>query len=67
MRFEQVVEVVETVGFWSRGKVDVGQLNSLLSRYGEEGFELVTVTPLSDGNVGTRRILLFFKREVPDA
>lgn len=62
MQWEQKVEVIETGGFMSRGKVKIDDTNALLMEYGAEGYELVAAVPMSDGAVGTKRIALFFKR-----
>ena len=41
-------------------------MNAELKKYGALGFELVAAVPVSDGSVGTKRIVLFFKRPMPD-
>jgi hypothetical protein len=64
MKWEQISEVVETGGVVTRGRVDSSKLNELLMKRGAEGYELVTAIPISDGAVGTRRVVLFFKRPV---
>ena len=53
--------IVETSGFISRGKLDVASTDQLLNQSGQEGWELVAVTAIGDGSVGTARLLYTFK------
>ena len=57
--------LVETKGFFARGVIDVSALDSVLAKIGDAGWELVAVVPVSDGNVGTARLLCTFKRPRP--
>ena len=54
--------VIETGGWLSRGEVQTSDLDMRMNEMGRFGFELVSAIPVSDGSVGTRRIVLFFKR-----
>ncbi|MCB1062895.1 MAG: DUF4177 domain-containing protein [Verrucomicrobiae bacterium] len=54
--------VFETGGRVSRGTIDESEIERALNRWGSSGWEAVSVTPVSDGNVGTRRLLVLFKR-----
>ncbi len=65
MKWEQTSVVIETGGYFSRGKVEGEGINAALQQFGAIGFELVTVIPVSDGSAGTKRIVLFFKRPAP--
>ncbi len=56
--------LIETKGFWSRGVIDVSSVDRALVELGNDGWELVAVVPVSDGNVGTARLLYTFKRLV---
>ena len=59
--------LVETGGFVRRGVIDVEEVDALLARHGRSGWELVAVVPVSDGAVGTARLLYTFKRPGPAA
>ena len=54
--------LVETKGFLFRGVVDVSLLDRSLNTLGDLGWELVAVVPISDGSVGTARLLCTLKR-----
>jgi hypothetical protein len=54
--------LVNTKGLWSRGVIDVSTLDGTLAEFGTAGWELVAIVPVSDGNVGTARLLCTFKR-----
>lgn len=54
--------IVETKGFLSRGQLDAASTDEWLNRLGSEGWELVQVTPVGDGTVGTARLLYTLKR-----
>jgi hypothetical protein len=55
--------LVETKGFFARGVIDATQLDDNLTELGRQGWELVAIVPVSDGNVGTARLLCTFKQE----
>ena len=57
--------LVETKGVFARGVIDVSALDGALAEFGNAGWELVAVVPVSDGNVGTARLLCTFKRPRP--
>jgi hypothetical protein len=61
-KWEYKTLVFETGGWVSRGKLDESEIESALNRWGSSGWEAVSVTPVSDGNIGTRRLLVLFKR-----
>ena len=61
-KYEHYCHVIETKGWISRGVLDQAFINDVMNEFGDKGFELVSVIPISDGSVGTARIALFFKR-----
>ena len=54
--------VIDTGSFLSRGDIDEGEIEDRLKELGKRGFELVSAVPVSDGSVGTRRLLFVLKR-----
>ena len=54
--------VVKTAGFVRSGVIKVEALDEQLAAFGSAGWELVAVVPVSDGSVGTARLLCTFKR-----
>jgi Domain of unknown function (DUF4177) len=64
MRYEHKTHVIETAGWVSKGKIDPEVVDNEIRAYGVEGYRLVSVIPVSDGSVGTKRIALFFEREI---
>ena len=63
MQFEHKCHVIETSSWASKGKIDPEDINREIKSYGRDGYRLVSVIPVSDGSVGTKRITLFFERE----
>jgi hypothetical protein len=61
-RWEYKSLVVETHGFWSEGKVDSDALDGEMAKFGDSGWELSAVVPISSLRGGTSRILFTFKR-----
>lgn len=58
--------IVETSGFLARGRLDPAETDGRLNDLGQLGWELVAVTPIGDGSVGTARLLYTFKRPSND-
>lgn len=48
----------------SRGVINCSDLTQGLNDLGNDKWELVSTTSISDGNVGTARLLFVFKRPV---
>ena len=67
MKYQHKTHVIETAGWVSKGKIEPGAVDDEIRSYGEKGYRLVSVIPVSDGSVGTKRITLFFEREIPDS
>ena len=67
MKWEHKTVVIETKGLIGRGVIDASQIDEKIRQWGDLGYELVSVIPVSDGNVGTSRIALFFKRPKEEA
>ena len=61
-KYEHYCHVIETKGWISRGVLDQAFINDVMNEFGDKGYELVSVIPVSDGSVGTARIAMFFKR-----
>ena len=66
MRYDHRCHVIETGGWLSRGNVDPSDIDDEIAGYGAAGYRMVSAIPVSDGNVGTKRIALFFERELRD-
>lgn len=67
MKWEHKTVIVDTKGFIRRGVLDEHQIDTRIRSLGNDGYELVAAIPVSDGNVGTSKIAMFFKRPVPEA
>ncbi|MGE9266655.1 MAG: DUF4177 domain-containing protein [Verrucomicrobiales bacterium] len=64
MQYEHRSHVIETSNWISSGRIDPDEIDKEIAEFGRAGFKLVTVIPISDGSVGTKRITLFFEREL---
>ena len=54
--------VIKTAGVVRSGVIKVDAIDGKLAEFGSAGWELVAVVPVSDGSVGTARLLYTFKR-----
>lgn len=61
--FEHRCHVIEIAALLSSWKIRPEEIDREIANYGQDGFRLVSVIPVSDGSVGTTRIALFFERE----
>ena len=64
MQWEYLTHKYETGG-WLGGKVDCGELQNALNRYGAQGWELVSAFDTSLGQGASRDIIMIFKRPLP--
>ena len=64
MQYEHKTHVIETSGWMSKGKIKADEIDREIEVFGRDGFRLVSAIPVSDGSVGTKRITLFFEREI---
>lgn len=53
---------IETGSWISSGEIEPAKIDREMNHWGDQGFELVSVIPVSTGSVGTKKIVLFFKR-----
>ena len=64
MKYHHECHVIETSGWISKGKIDPLSVSEEIATYGRDGYRLVAAIPISDGSVGTKRIALFFEKEI---
>ncbi len=63
MSYKHRCHVIETSGWVHKGQIDPKEIEAEIEHFGQEGYRLVSVIPVSDGSVGTKRIALFFEKQ----
>lgn len=66
MKFEHKCHNIETSGWFKKGEIDCLEIEQSIAHFGASGYRLVSAIPVSDGSVGTKRITLFFEKELKE-